>query len=365
MTPMEDKDLQISEKDIVILVPSIVVAVGILSLPAKLAGVTISSDGWIPLLVGGIIMIFVTWLVVKLATSFPNQTFLTYASKLVTKPIAIVFTLLFVIQGIIIAAIEVREIADISKVYLLNNTPAEVLSLSFLLVVIYAVSGSRAGIFRLNMLFFPFIIFISLLIIILSIGWISLENLLPVFQTSIGGYAEGMKTGIIYYGNIGFLLFYMAFAKQPKKAPKMAARGMSIVVVLYILLFFVCIGVMGNGATTNLIYPTIDLAKELEIPGGFFERFESVFFTIWVMAIFTTALIALDGAVLALQSVMKKIPKLTIIFCLAPLVYFIGLLPKDYVELSTFGTYMAYFSLILLFCVVILLMIFSKIKGVK
>lgn len=362
---MEDRDLQISDNDIVIAVPSIVVAVGILSLPAKLASVTISSDGWIPLLVSGMIMIFVTWLVVKLASRFPNQTFLTYASKLVSKPIAIILTLFFVIQGIIIAALEVRSVADISKVYLLNDTPMEVLSLSFLLVVIYAVSGSRAGIFRLNMLLFPFIMFISLLILILSIGWIEPDYLLPVFQTSIWSYAEGGKMSIIYYGNIGFLLFYIAFAKQPKKAPKMAAIGMSIVVVLYVLLFIACVGAMGNGATTNLIYPTIDLAKELEIPGGFFERFESVFFMIWVMAIFTTAVIALDVTVLALQSVFKKITKLNIIFCLAPLVYFIGLLPKNYVEISTFSMLGTYFSQILLFFVVILLTIFSKIKGVK
>ncbi|AXI08140.1 endospore germination permease [Oceanobacillus sp. 143] len=365
MKLMGNSEVQISEKDIAIAVPSIVIAVGILSLPAKLANVTISSDGWIPLLVSGMIMIIVTWLFVKVASRFPNQSFFAFGSKLVTKPIAIVLIFLFAIQGILVTAFEVREIADISQIYLLNDTPMEVLSLSFLLVVIYAVSGERAGIFRLNMLFFPFIIFISFFVIILSIGWIQPENLLPVFQTSLSGYMEGVKTSINFYGNIGFLLFYIALAKQPKKAPKMAAIGMTFVVVLYTLLFIACVGVMGNGATTNLIYPTIDLAKELEIPGGFFERFDSVFFTIWVMAIFNTAVIALDVAVLALQSVFKKLKKQTIIFMLAPLAYFIGLLPKDYVEVSTLALFTTYYALILIFFVTLLFTIMSKIKGVK
>eukprot|EP00130_Batrachochytrium_dendrobatidis_P008320 XP_006683195.1 hypothetical protein BATDEDRAFT_92963 [Batrachochytrium dendrobatidis JAM81] len=365
MNSMEDKNIQISNKDIIIAVPSTIVAVGILSLPAKLAEETISSDGWIPLVISGMIMIFVTWLVVKLASSFPNQSFLTFASKLVTRPIAIILTFLFVVQGIFLAAFEVRQIADISQIYLLNDTPMEVLSLSFLLVVVYAVSGERAGIFRLNMLFFPFITLISFFVIFLSIGWIETENLLPVFQTDIGGFAEGMKSSIIFYGNIGLLLFYIGFAKQPKKAPKMAAIGMTFVVVLYTLLFIVCVGVMGNGATTNIIYPTIDLAKELEIPGGFFERFESVFFMIWVMAIFTTAVMALDVTVLALQSLFKKLKKQNIIFTIAPLVFFIGQIPKDYVEISTFTLFTTYYALILLFLVTLLFTIMSKIKGVK
>ncbi|RDW18912.1 GerAB/ArcD/ProY family transporter [Oceanobacillus chungangensis] len=365
MPPMEDKDIQISDKDIIIAVPSILVAVGILSLPAKIAQETISSDGWIPLLISGIVMIFLTWLVVKTVSSFPNQSFFTISSSLVTKPIAIILTLLFVIQGILTAAFEVREIADISQIYLLNDTPMEVLSLVFLLVVIYAVSGERAGIFRLNTLFLPFIIIISLFVIILSIGWIEKANILPIFKTSIGGYAEGIKSSIIYYGNIGFLLFYLGFAKQPKKAPKMAAIGMSFTVLLYTLLFIACVGVMGNGAVSNIIYPTLDLSKELEIPGGFFERFESVFFTIWVMAIFTTTVIAIDITVLALQSVFKKLRKLNIILFIAPTVYFISLLPKDYVEVSTLSNIVTVFALVLLFVVTLLFTILLKIKGVK
>src|SRR5690625_8030978 len=61
---------------------------------------------------------------------------------------------------------------------------------------------------------------------------------------------------------------------------------MCIPVGLYLFIYVMCIAVFGNHVTENLIYPTIELAKAVDIPGEFFERFESIFFVVWIMAFF-------------------------------------------------------------------------------
>lgn len=342
MKKFEYADEKITEREIMFAIPSIVVGVGILSLPKNLAAATVSSDGWIPLVIGGIIAAFVTWVVARLSASFPQQTFLTYASKIMTKPVAIVITFLFAVIALNIAALTVRRIADISHHYLFDRTPVEVIAFTFLLLVVYGVSGSRAGLFRLNMMFLPIILLISVLILAFNIGWFKPANLLPVFQTSFSGYIEGIGTSITAYMGFGIVWFYIALVKQPEKAPKKAVQGMCMPLVLYVLFFVACIGVFGNAVTSNLLYPTVELGKVVDVPGGFFQRFESIFFVIWIMAIFNSTAMALDIAVFAINSIFKNTLKIKLIFILAPVVYLISMFPETITEVSTFASIIGY-----------------------
>nr|WP_245837266.1 endospore germination permease [Virgibacillus phasianinus] len=269
MKSFEYGDEKISDGEIMVAIPSIVISVGILSLPKELASVTISSDGWIGIVGGGIIAILLTWLLAKLVVSFPKQSFFQIISAVLTKPVAIIISLVFAMIWLNATALEVRKIADVSKQYLFDRTPVEVIALSFILVVVYAVSGSRAGLFRLNMMFLPIILFIALTVSIFNIGWFDPNLLLPIFKTDFQGYLKGLHAGTSSYVGFVIVFFYIGLVDNSKKVPKLTALGMCIPVVLYTILFIMCIGVFGNAATSNLLYPTIELAKEVQVPGDF------------------------------------------------------------------------------------------------
>lgn len=358
-------DEKISEKEIMIAVASVVIGGGILTLPKSLAEDTIGSDGWISLTIAGLIFAFFSWLAATLAARFPNQTFHTYASLIVTKPVAIVLTGLYGILFLLLSSYVVRNIAGITKDYLLDQTPVEVIALVFLLVVVYAISGARAGLFRLNMLFLPIIIFVAIFILLFNLKTFDFNNLLPVFKTSFAGYAKGFKTSVTSYLGFGIILFYIAYLRNPKKAPKAAAIGMCIPIVLYILVYITSLGVFGHTGTANLVTPLIELAKRAEIPGMLLERVESLFFVIWLMAIFTSATMAFDVAVIAINSILKKIAKIKIILVLAPIQYYISMLPKDFIQVATFGEVLSYVLITFTVSVTILLLAVAKIRGVK
>ena len=179
MTLYKDQKGFINDKDIMFAVATNIISVSILFLPRYIAENTVSADGWFTILFGGILAIIFAWLLAKIASSFPNQSFLSFASYLVSKPVAIILSILFIAQYIAISAFQIREIATLSHEYLFDRTPLEVVCLAFILVVTYGVSGSRAAIFRLNILFFPFVIVGLLLLIFFPIGAVKLENLLP------------------------------------------------------------------------------------------------------------------------------------------------------------------------------------------
>ncbi|WP_404452097.1 spore germination protein [Virgibacillus necropolis] len=363
MKSFEYGDEKISDREIMIAVPSIVISVGILSLPRNLATTSVASDGWIAILVGGALAVLITWLLAKLAIRFPNQSFFTFTSNILSTPVAIIISILFAVIWLSVAAHQVRSIADVSNLYLLYHTPVEVTALCFLLVVVYAVSGSRAGLFRLNMLFLPIILFIALTVFAFNLKWFEPNLLLPMFETDMQGYLKGLHTGVGSYAGFVIILFYIGLVDNPKKTPKMAAMGMCIPIVLYMMLFIICIGVFGNAVTSNLLYPTIELAKTVEIPGGFFERFESVFFIIWIMAIFNTTTMALDIAVLSLNSIFKHTKKVKIVFILAPIVYGISMFPQNLIEVSLLGTIVSNTAFIYTLFIALALFVVSKLKG--
>ncbi|WP_047984598.1 GerAB/ArcD/ProY family transporter [Ornithinibacillus californiensis] len=364
MKSLEYGDEKISEKEILIAIPSMVIGVGILSLPRRIADETIGSDGWIALVIAGAVCVLMIWLMAKLAARFPHQSFISYASIIVSKPIAKIITFLFAVLFISIAAFHIRVLGDTSQQYLFNQTPVEVVTLSFLLVVVYAVSGARAALFRLNMLFFPFIIFILLLVLIFNFRWIEPSNLLPVFQTNVKDYWKGIQTSTLSYMGFSIVLFYTAFARQPKKAPKIAVLGMTIPIVIYVFVYLTCLMVFGQISTSNLLFPTIDLAKRIELPGGILESVESVFFVVWTMGAFTTTAMALDVSILALSYIFNRMKKIGLVLILSPIVYYIALLPRDISQISLIAGLLGTIVISYSFLTTLVLFLIAKLRGV-
>ena len=358
-------DEMITYKQIRIAVPSMIIGVGVLSLPRGIASATLGADGWIPLVITGAMQMIIIYLMAKLASNFPKQTFLSYASKLVSKPVATILTLLFALFFIGVAAYDIRMLGHTSEQYLFTNTPVEVVTLTFLLVVIYAVAGSRAAIFRLNMVFLPIILIVLLVVLLLSFKFINFSNVLPVFETDLKGYWNGIRTSALSYIGVSIILFYTAFVDKPKKVPKAAAIGMCIPIIVYILVYVICILVFGQLATSHLLFPTVDLAKRVDLSGGILERMEAIFFTVWTLGVFTTAVMSFDMVILALQSIFRKMKKIHLVFILSPIMYYISMVPKNTNQIVVYGDYLATYLYIYGYIVTIGLIIIAKVRKGK
>lgn len=353
----------ISDRDLMIAVASNIIGVLTLSFPKVIAEDTNAADGWLPILVGGGIACFLAWILTKIAISFPNQTFYNFSSYLLSKPIATIILVFFLIQFIAFTSFNVREVTVLAHQYLFDNTPIEVISLSFLLVVVYAVSGSRAAIFRLNLIFFPFVIVGLLMVILLPLGLVKFDNMLPTFQTDLQGYMRATFSSISTFLGFSIVLFYAAFVKDPQNTPTMIGKGILLPVVLNVFLFIVCIGTFGNATTRNLFFPTFELSRSVEIPGEFFERFDSILFVIWTIIIFTTTVFLFDVTIMMIMMLFKNAKKMNIIFIMSPLILLISMIPMNYVELIIISRLLNNSMFILMISVTVLLGIAYKVKG--
>lgn len=357
-------DESIGQKEMIMTISSMLIGVGVLTLPRLVAGVTNSSDGWISILLAGGMALIFGIIVAKLGSRFKEKSFFEYASLVVTKPVAYVLTFLQSMYFFLFCAYEMRAIASISKQYLFDRTPIEFVAVTFLLVVIYAVSGSRVGLIRLNVLFLPIVLSIALLMMALSLGIFEINNLKPIAITSPLGILKGSEQAM--YSMLGFeiVLFYVSLMKRPKETTKAMVYGIAIPVLFYLIIFIFGLGIFSHAGIVNIMYPAIEIAKEVKIPGEFFERFESVFFVIWIMTIFNTTSMAMDVSLICLTSLFAKLSKRTVILILSPLVYLVGMFPKDQVEFSSMGSIISYSGIVFAVIMPTVLLILSKARGV-
>ncbi len=324
---------------------SMMIGVGILTLPRSIAGVTRFADGWISILAGGMIAACFAVILASLAIRMDKDSFYRYASKSITKPAAAVLVAAISIYFILFCGYETRAIASISKQYLFERTPVEAVACAFLIVVIYAVSGSRIGLIRLNALFLPLVLVIAALLLVFSSGNFRAEEMPPFFTTGLSGLAAGTRETIFSLLGFEIVLFYGAMLRNRRDALPAVMLGVAVPVLLYLAIFIVCIGVFSQEALRNVAYPAIELAKEAKIPGEFFERFESVFFIIWIMTIYNTTSMALDIACESIRSVfgLKRSPLHPML--LAPFVLWIGMAPRNVAEFTALGEFISYFGL--------------------
>jgi spore germination protein len=365
MKTFEYGDQEIGQSEIVVTVASVIIGYGVLAMPRDLAKATSEADGLISIFAAGLITLFAAWMAAKLSARFPQHSFFEYTSKIATKPVAYCLSALVALYSILFASYEMRGVANIAKQYLFDRTPIEVIALYFLLVVIYGVSGSRVAIIRLNALFMPIVFGVAVLLLFLNIPSFKLEHIKPFLTTNFSGYLSGMKTTIFSFLGFEVLLFYVSLMNRPQKAPIGAIIGTSIPLLYYLVSYFFIIGVFGDATTTNILYPGVEIAKEIEVPGGFFERFESLFFTIWIMTLFNTTIMVVDISVICLQVLFKNKKKQGIIFGLAPIIYLCGMFTETIDQFAKFGDLVSYFGLVIEFFFPTLLFLIAKIRRVK
>ncbi|MFJ8220358.1 MULTISPECIES: endospore germination permease [Bacillus cereus group] len=363
MKPFEYGDEEIGSRELGFAVSSTIIGIGALSMPRDIAMQTLFSDGWIILLLGGLICACLGWFVTRVAILFPKQNFVQYTSEHLTKPVSYTISIILVLTFVALTAYEARKISIISQTYLFSDTPIQLLSFFFLLVVVYGIAGSRAALLRLNVLFLPIVLIAIVLLSLLNVNLMEVDNLLPAFQTDVSQYAVGVKNSIFTFIGFEVALFYAVMLNDTaKKAPMAVAKAVMVNVLSYILIYLTCISVFTYMTTRGLTYPTIELGKEIEIGGGFLERFDAIFFTTWIITIYNTTAMYYDVASLLFCAMFPKVKKHIFIFVSAPMIFVLNMLPGNLNTLSNYGTYLAWIDMGFVVLAPLLVFIVYKIK---
>ncbi len=323
---------------------SFIFGVGILIMPRSVAQDVGTADGWISMILGGGVQIGIIFFCILIQRHFPGQNFFEFISTgKYGKWITLFISIQFLIFLVLVISFISRIIGLAVKMYLLDQTPIEVIVGSMLLLVFYAVSKGVQGIVHISLMFVPIILIVLMLGIVFNIGNVDLTIFVPVLSEGFYPVANGILPTVYSYMGVYILFFFLGRVKDNKFKAWPYYIGLVIVILIHTLYFVVEVAVFSLEPLKTITFPTIELAKEIEVPGGFFERIESLFLTIYIMSVFTTLTInAVLAQILIKDVILKKETVPWLSSAMAFFLFIITFIPNSMDEVAKVGDWSAY-----------------------
>ncbi|QXE03177.1 GerAB/ArcD/ProY family transporter [Terribacillus sp. DMT04] len=355
---------QITTTQMIALLSSALIAVGIFTLPRNLALKVGTPDLWISTLIGGIFSYVTCLIIVSLCLRFQQLTFFQFNKLIVGKWLGTILSVAFIGYALMIGSFEIRSMGELTQFYLLEDTPIAVIMISMYWVAIYLLPSGINPIARIIELLTPPTICIFIIVILLGLKVFELDNLRPVLGLGITPVLKGLTPTFLTFSGTEFLLVFIAMMQKPKEAKKVALIGLAIPVSIYLLAIVIITGGLSIERMKHQKWPTFALIQEYEYTGVLFERFESLFLVVWLIQMFLTYVVchyvAAKGVATLTRLSYKKAS-----YMLLAVVYFICLIPSDLNQLEEMGTIIGWTSFAFSFLVPALLLLIAWMRRLK
>lgn len=261
------------------------------SLTTALAG----RDSWLAVILAILAVLPLGLLVAWLGKRFPRQTLIQYSNSLLGKVLGSLAGLVYIWFFVHLSSLIIRESAVGFNLSVLPRTPPIVLIGLLALLGAATARGGIEIIGRLAESSFMFIIFFTLLTLILPLNFAHLEHLQPFLAR---GATRVFTAALIPLGLLGeFIAAAMVFPYLTK--PEKATRSLLCTILTSgaIILFFTLVTTAVFGRTANnLTVPPFKLARMISI-GNFLERIEVIVLAVWtIIALIKTSFYLWIGA---------------------------------------------------------------------
>ncbi|MEK4508445.1 GerAB/ArcD/ProY family transporter [Paenibacillus sp. FSL K6-2524] len=277
--------IKISSRQFSILIAIYMIGSAILNIPAMLQ-IVAKQDTWISTIVALVVGLCVLPLYIYLGNRFAHANFTWYIEKLLGKWLGKIVALLFLVTfPAIVAILTLRNIGDFMTTQILEDTPIQAILIIILSVVIM---GARLGLeplARAAELFFPFIMVLLIVFIVLAFPHINFNNVQPVLEN---GLKPVLKASLIFiaYPFMEPIILSMLFpsVQHTEKNGKALFTGVLIGGFIMVVITILTILVLGT-QTVSFAYPSYALAKLIRL-GDFLVRIEIIMAVIWFITIF-------------------------------------------------------------------------------
>lgn len=356
---------RITPKQMTVIIITTLIGIGILSLPRNVVEKA-GPDGWVLVLLGGLVALFVSFIITRLGTLFPGETFVEYSRRILSVPLGLALTLGFAVYFIIFSAFEVRVFAEVLKQFLLDRTPTEVIIITMVLTSAYAVRHGIEVLGRLAEILIIVMLVPYFLLLLPTLQDMDITNLLPFMRTPPQEILTGTLAVVTSYLGFEVMVLFQPYLDKPGYATRSLLVGVGSVVVIYLIVVITNISLFGIVEIKHIIWPTFTMFRAIEIPGAFLENVHGVIMTMWVVAIFMTLSVFYFSGVLVLSRIFKLREHGLLVFPLAPVIYILSLVPDNIASLyDSMDMFSLYLGLPYAFIIPVILYLVAKIRRLE
>ena len=196
---------------------------------------------------------------------------------------------------------ELNAITGFINTTMLTRTPPEILTLMFVIILMYFGRSSVESIARMNDFFFP-ILFIGIFPTFLFVlNEFHLERMEPFFVDGLAPIWKGNWVALAGYGEMFVLGAFLHALPKSKLFLVSIRHGVLLSALGFTVLLLLAIGVLGPVISGRVMYPSYILVEQIHIT-DFLDRLEIFFFSIWFPAIAIKSVIIFLAILIAIAS---------------------------------------------------------------
>lgn len=327
---------KIGTVEAIMLILTIIVTHTILSMPRELL-VSTKSATIINLIFVSIIAIFISYLIYRLLKNFPGSDIIDISELLGGKTFKTIVGIIFISYFLISSGILLRNFCESLKIIYYPMTNIIFIILLFVVAVCAANRLDFNASLKTNLVIIPFVLLSMIFLFFANMNKFVPERIFPIlgegfFNTFIIGIGN-----ISSFGGIAYLYFLPPLLKEPEKMKKIALISIGISAIYLILCVSTLLFMFSFFINTNEITPLYNATRYIEF-GSFFQRLESLFLLIWILAFACYLSIVIKFSMHIFKKITNIETKKPLIDIFGLLIIGIALIPKNFAISNKFET---------------------------
>ncbi|WP_260320145.1 spore germination protein [Peribacillus simplex] len=358
---MNHLDGKIISSELAAIISCSMLGIGMLTLPRTITEKVHSSDGWIVLILNGLLIGLFICLLVAMLKKHQVTSYYTYMEEAYGRLLSKVIGLLVVLYFVSVASFEVLAMSEMVRFYLLEDTPEEIVILTLILASVHLLTGKIKAIAKVCVFFLPLTIVIVLFIYLLSIRIVDLKNIQPVLGKGFLPVMKGMGTGTLSFFGIELFIFLFGLVKNQKKVRSGVLLGFFIPVILYVITYVLVVAALTVPEVKAVTWPTISFIQSFEVKGIFIERLELFLLITWILQFFCTHAIYSYFAAEGMTKIFNN-SYTTNLIVLVPVMFILAEIPKNTIQIFKMSDMLGYVFPVILIGLPIVTFVIVQVK---
>ncbi|WP_025025509.1 GerAB/ArcD/ProY family transporter [Caldalkalibacillus mannanilyticus] len=261
-------------------------------------------DAWLAILLATGIGLLLIRLFIYILSAKKGKNLFEIMELILGKYVTLFITGAYILYFLYIASRVLRDFLELLVTDVFPNTPIEVMSILFMLVVIYILYLGPEVLARTTEIFFPYILLLLFVIpIFLMVGEeVQLDYLKPVL-------AEGFKPIInaIFPALIGFpfgetivFTLLMSSVTNAKHLPRVGMGAILLSGLILSFFTFLKLTVLGEDMSSRATFPLLNATREISL-ANFIERLDPLVVFIMMLGIFVKVSVFFFGGLKGLE----------------------------------------------------------------
>ncbi len=239
---------------------------------------------------------------------------------------------------ILIAALELRFYGERVTTLMYYDIPYYIMIFFFSIVLLLVVKKGLSSSIRLCQVVSTIVVTTFFLTFLFSLGNIKTDYVLPITTMDIVPIATGSISSLSLLSFILILFFLSDYVNDLEKMKKRSIIVVSILTFLFMLVIFVCAGILGPVLTARMPYPYLVSVKMIRLFQSL-ERIESIVSAVTIISDFALIIMLIFSAVNILKHLLSLKHSLLIANIIIMLVYILSIfIGVSKLELESFSS---------------------------